>query len=125
MLPEAVRDDAMLERAVNAGDPTVMLAALLQMTDDAELSALRTYPLPFMGAFLTRVLSSEDEALVRRKAVKFLRSHASPLPPPPSRDRLAQIMGVFSGGEFPESYVGPALEELALEANPRRVEWER
>lgn len=123
MPPEPDRDDATLERAVNAGDPTVMLAALLQMTDDAELAALRTHPLPFMGAFLMRVLSAEGEALVRRKAVAFLRNPASP-PPPPARDRLTQIMSVFSGGEFPESYVGPALEELALEPNPRRVEWE-
>jgi len=118
--------DAEIEEAVKFADPMALRGLLYQLTADEELKdiGLKTV----LGGYLERNVpaTEEDVALLRRKAVDFLKSYrdagAGPLEIGPL-DRLPTSFGLMRGEEIPEEALGFSIEETALDPWVRSLEW--
>lgn len=120
--------DATIEGAIEHADPMVLRGLIYQLTGDPEIAATTTNEASRMGFTGGNELAPDDAALVRRKAVEFLKAdrdagaHERSIGP---MDRLATSMPLTMGKEIePEAY-DLWLEELAVNPWARGLEWSR
>jgi 4-hydroxyacetophenone monooxygenase len=114
-------DDRVIEAALlDAHIPSLMMA-LVHLTGD--LSLLRS-DIHTSGDFLTLLadpqggITPEQQALVRAQALAVLREyrdHARPLPPPPSKETIQEMIDFVIGQPTPPEYVEFLMAELAIE----------
>lgn len=110
--------DEQIEDAVGYGNPMVLRAIVHQLTGDREL---RDAPVETFldGFYETRILSrSEDVAMVRRKAVEFMKSYRDRGAPPieiGSPERLRDSIPLMYGVPLPAEDMEMYREELALD----------
>ena len=126
--------DEEIEDAVGFADPLVLRGLIYQLTGDESIAATRvsreTAPaLGFAagGGLDNPVLADECIALVRERAVEFLKGlrergggsvDIGPI------DRLERSLTLTAGEEIPSSEIPMWLEELALDPWARGVEWQ-
>ncbi|RYD43484.1 MAG: NAD(P)/FAD-dependent oxidoreductase, partial [Verrucomicrobiaceae bacterium] len=118
--------DAEIEDAVTYADAMALRGLLYQLTGDEELKdvTLKTV----LGGYLERKVlgTEEDVAMVRRKAVDFLKAYrdagAGPIDIGP-RDRLPISLGLMRGETIPEESLGLYIEETALDPWVRSLKW--
>ncbi|MBN8829608.1 MAG: NAD(P)/FAD-dependent oxidoreductase [Sphingomonadales bacterium] len=119
--------DAAIEEAVGHGDPMVLRGVLYLLTGDPDLKTMATRTVAF-GQMDAIVPASDDEiAMVRSKAVAFLKAYRdSGAPPidPGSPEHVRESMEQLLAGTIPEADVAMATEELALDPWARALQWQ-
>jgi 4-hydroxyacetophenone monooxygenase len=120
-------DDEQIADAVSHADVMALRGLLYQLTGDPEVAATRVHPIRgYLGENMATGMTDEaDIALLRAKAVAFLRSHrdagAPPLDPAPP-DRVARSLALAAGvDELPDEELW--LEEVALDPWARGLRW--
>ncbi|MDO8211047.1 NAD(P)/FAD-dependent oxidoreductase [Conexibacter sp. CPCC 206217] len=118
--------DEQIERAVAHAEPMVLRGLLYQLTGDEQIAATRVMTDPSGLQTAMMVADEADVAMLRRKAVAFLRARrdagAGPLEIG-SRERLRQSIPLTLGGEIDDAEFALWLEELALDPWVRSVTW--
>ena len=119
--------DQVIEEAVGFGDPMVLRGLLYQLTGDPELKhmALKTVR---VGRIETVVPATDaDVAMVRRKAVDFLKAYrdagAGPIGYGP-RERLPESLALIVGHTIKPEAVELMVEETALDPWARELKWQ-
>jgi 4-hydroxyacetophenone monooxygenase len=119
--------DAAIEEAVGHGDPMVLRGVLYLLTGDPELRTMATKTVAF-GQMDAIVPASDDEiAMVRGKAVAFLKAYrdrGAPPIDPGSPEHVRESMELLLAGRIPEADVAMATEELALDPWARSLQWQ-
>ncbi|MFQ5699537.1 MAG: flavin-containing monooxygenase [Myxococcota bacterium] len=112
-------DDQQIQAALEEAHIPSLMNALVHMTGDLDL--LRGEIRPNAAAFMADPqggISPDQQARVRALALEVLRdSHngSRPLPPPPSRDQVQEMIAFMLGRELPEGYVDFLMSELSLQ----------
>jgi 4-hydroxyacetophenone monooxygenase len=118
--------DEQIARAVARADPMVLRGLLYQLTGDEEAAAtaITVDPTGFRVAMM--VAEPSDVAMLRRKAVAFLRAHrdagAGPLDVGPP-ERLRRSVPLALGEELDDAELAFCREELALDPWARSLAW--
>ncbi len=118
--------DAEIEDAVTYADAMALRGLLYQLTGDEELKGIGLKTV--LGGYLERnvIASPDDLAMVRRKAVEFLKSYrdagAQPLDIGPA-ERLPVSLGLMRGETIPDESLGLYIEETALDPWIRSLKW--
>jgi 4-hydroxyacetophenone monooxygenase len=118
--------DAEIEEAVKFADPMALRGLVYQLTGDDELIDLELKTV--LGGYLERnvIARPEDIDMVRSKAAAFIKGYrdagAGPIDIGP-RDRLPISLGLMRGEVIPESALGLAIEETALDPFVRELKW--
>jgi 4-hydroxyacetophenone monooxygenase len=118
--------DDRIAQAVDQAEPMVLRGLLYQLTGDEEIRriAIEVDPTGFQTAM--RVAREEDVALLRRKAVEFLRDHrdlgAGAIPIGPE-ERLPTSLSLTLGEDLDDDEVEFCGEELALDPWIRSLRW--
>ncbi len=118
--------DAEIEDADTYADAMALRGLLYQLTGDEELKdvTLKTV----LGGYLERKVMATEEnvAMVRRKAVEFLKAYrdagAGPIDIGP-RERLPVSLGLMRGETIPDESLGLYIEETALDPWVRSLSW--
>jgi 4-hydroxyacetophenone monooxygenase len=127
-LNEAVTE-AFIRDAVEKSTINALRVALYQVTNDPELAKMSVSKIPVRGgATEDFVLSAEDEAVVKGKAVEFLLRQGSVPTSVPKRlslEESSKLMRMFCGEKEELNSVSLQLghEELGFEPFPREVTW--
>ena len=121
--------DEVIARALEGASIPTLMMSLVHLTGDARLLEGPIRPkVPIMGEF-QGFLGEEDKASVRRMALAALkdyRDRGCTLPPPPSPERVREMMSFMVGQPVPDEYVPMMLEELALDGEDSRApRWTR
>jgi 4-hydroxyacetophenone monooxygenase len=118
--------DEQIERAVAHAEPMVLRGLLYQLTGDEEVAATRITVDPTGFQTFQMVAEEADVAMLRRKAVEFLRAHrdagAGPLDIG-SEERLRRSLPLTLGEELDDAEFEFCLEELALDPWARSLRW--
>ncbi len=119
--------DEQLQDIVTFADPLVMRGLLYQLTGDDELrTGVKTVRTQVMFAEGAVPASEDDVALIRRKAVEFLKSYrdsgGGPLDIGPL-DRLEESIRLATGSEPGPEHMAMLVEELGLQPWVRAHEW--
>jgi 4-hydroxyacetophenone monooxygenase len=119
--------DEQIEDAVGYADPMVLRGLLYQLTGDEEVAGTH---IARVGAGIGRALSvasDEEIALLRRKAVEFLKAYRDEGAPEmdigPS-ERLQRSVSLVAGQEVEGHGLTVMVEELALDPWARSLEWQ-
>jgi 4-hydroxyacetophenone monooxygenase len=119
--------DEQIEEAIGFVDPMVLRGLLYQLTGDAEVADVAVKPVLRGYYELAAPVRSEDVALLRRKAVDFLRARrdagAGAIDIGP-RDRLPESLALMFGETIPPENVDLYLEEFALDPWARSLRWQ-
>lgn len=118
-------DDDFIRRAIDEAHLNALWLALYQATGDPELGAMRAQLVTVGGRGLVDyVLTDEEEAIVKAKALDYLRGRkpSDPTPPPPSKAEARKLLEMYSKA-LGEDEFEFAYEELALEDWPREASW--
>lgn len=119
--------DQQIEDAVQFADPMVLRAILYQLTGDPEVSRMETKTI--LRGYYEGVIPAHDEdtALLRRKAVAFLKGYrdsgAGPIGSGPD-ERLPASLELLFGAPIPPANINLYLEELALDPWARAHKWQ-
>ncbi|AIT81480.1 monooxygenase [Novosphingobium pentaromativorans US6-1] len=118
--------DDELEDIVTYADAMALRGLLYQLTGDEELKAIGLKRV--LAGYLERNVpaTEEDIALIRRKAVAFLKSYrdaGAPALQIGPAERLATSISLMRGEAIPERAQGLYLEETALDPWVRSLEW--
>jgi 4-hydroxyacetophenone monooxygenase len=117
--------DETIADAVQYAEPMVLRGLLYQLTGDEEVAATRT-ELAQKGFGEVLVVTEEDAALLRRKAVDFVKAYrdagAGEISIGPVQ-RLHKSLDLAAGIEFADEDMGLLVEELALDPWARSLEW--
>jgi len=119
--------DEVIEDAVEYADPMVLRGLLYQLTGDPELKSMELKKVR-MGRVET-VAPANDEAIamVRRKAVEFLKSYrdsgAGPISWGP-KERLPESLDLIVGEPIKEEARDLMVEETALDPWARSLKWQ-
>ncbi|WP_084505333.1 flavin-containing monooxygenase [Nocardia harenae] len=120
--------DETIEDAVGYADPMVLRGLLYQLTGDESIRATGTAKVPFGFLSLNAVTAEEDVALLRVKAVAYLKAYrdagAGDVPIGPA-ERLVDSLGLTAGEEIQAADLEMWLEELAIDPWARSLEWSR
>ena len=116
--------------AVAQADASPLRLALYQITGDKDLEGMQVTRAEIRGgALFDYVLSADDRATVRQKAVKYLLQGPQDFPPPPSKQESFRLMDMYSDmpmkddlGDMEYDYE-EGYEELAFEPFPREATW--
>lgn len=130
------KNEEFIRDAVNAANVNALRLALYQLTGDPELSRMDITKSPVRGgALLDYVLSPDDEAMVRDRALKYLLAREeskargnlpSPPQPPSSKQEYESLIRMFHGDEgLSPQMITLGYEELAFEGTSREVTWTR
>jgi 4-hydroxyacetophenone monooxygenase len=118
--------DAQIERAVAHAEPMVLRGLLYQLTGDEEVASIPIAVDPTGFQTFQMVAEEADVAMLRRKAVEFLRAHrdagAGPLDIG-SQERVRRSLPLTLGEELDDAEFEFCLEELALDPWTRRLRW--
>jgi len=118
--------DEQIERAVAHADPMVLRGLLYQLTGDEEAAATRITVDPRGFQTFMMVADEADVAMLRRKAVAFLRSHrdagGGPVDIGPE-ERLRRSVPLTLGEELDDGEYAYCREELALDPWARTLQW--
>jgi 4-hydroxyacetophenone monooxygenase len=118
--------DEQIERAVAHAEPMVLRGLLYQLTGDEEVAATPIAVDPTGFQTFMMVAEEADVAMLRRKAVEFLRAHrdagAGPLDIG-SEERLRGSLPLTLGEELDDAEFEFCLEELALDPWARSLRW--
>ena len=121
-------DAAFVQRAIDGADLNALRLAMLQLTGDDALAAMKVEMRPRRGGALASAAVA-DEAVpeLKRKAFDLLVSGTLLEPAqPPAPATLRQLMENFSGGTaMGDEEFALSREELALDDFPRDVTWHR
>ena len=121
--------DAEIARALEQAQLPPLLATLVHLTGDASLLADDLAPNPLLMNEPQGGWSAEQQARVRALALRVLARHrdaGSPIPPPPSRELLTQIMSFTTATPDMAAYVPLLEEELAIRGEDLRAPgWHR
>jgi 4-hydroxyacetophenone monooxygenase len=119
-------DDATIEDAIGHADPMVLRGLLYQLTGDQELERIEVKPVRSGFAEALVPAHDEDVAMLRRKAVDFLKTYrdagAGPIGVGP-RERLPASLGLMLGQPLRDEEVELYVEELALDPAARSLQW--
>jgi 4-hydroxyacetophenone monooxygenase len=127
--PITESDEFIAQALEGASIPTLMMS-LIHLTGDASLLQGAIRPKVVMLGGFQGALSAEDQASVRRLALKALidyRDRGCTLPAQqPSPELVHQMMNFMVGAHVGDEYVPLMLEELALDGNDSRApRWSR
>jgi 4-hydroxyacetophenone monooxygenase len=118
--------DEQIERAVAHAEPMVLRGLLYQLTGDEEVAATPIAVDPTGFQTFMMVADQADVAMLRRKAVEFLRAHrdagAGPLDIG-SEERLRRSLPLTLGEELDDAEFEFCREELALDPWARGLAW--
>jgi 4-hydroxyacetophenone monooxygenase len=118
--------DEQIERAVAHAEPMVLRGLLYQLTGDEEVAATGIAIDPTGFQTFMMVAEEADVAMLRHKAVKFLRAHrdagAGPLDIG-SDERLRRSVPLTLGEELEDAEFVFCREELALDPWARSLAW--
>jgi 4-hydroxyacetophenone monooxygenase len=118
--------DEQIERAVAHAQPMVLRGLLYQLTGDEEVAATRVMVDPAGFQTFMMVAGEADVAMLRRKAVGFLRalrdSGSGPVDIGPE-DRLRRSVPLTLGEELDDAEFEYCREELALDPWARTLAW--
>jgi 4-hydroxyacetophenone monooxygenase len=121
-------DEFIAAQLEGASIPTLMMS-LVHLTGDTSLLQGPIRPKVVMMGGFQGALSEEDQATVRRQALKALndyRDRGCTLPPQPSAAVVQEMMNFMVGERVGDEYVPMMLEELALDGNDSRApSWSR
>lgn len=119
--------DAVIEDAVEHGDPMVLRGLLYQLTGDDDLKAMRLKRTRLGRIETVEPASDAEVSMVRRKAADFLKRYrdagAGPIGHGPS-DRLPQSLALVVGEEIKGEALDLMLEETALDPWARSLKWQ-
>lgn len=117
------------EAIAQASSPALRLALLL-VTGDKELEAMKVNKTPIRGGVLNDyTLTPADEAIVRDKAFRYLSKGPHETTPPPCKEEAFRLMDLYSDAPMRTTPNEPSFdyeegyEELALDPYPRDVDW--
>src|SRR5579863_3527409 len=116
-------DEFIAAQLEGASIPTLMMS-LVHLTGDTSLLKGSIRPKVVMLGGFQGGLSEEDQASVRRMALKALadyRDRGCTLPPQPSPALVQEMMNFMVGERVGDEYVPMMLEELALDGNDSRA----
>ena len=117
-------DDEFLDRVLAEAHINTLRLALIQQTDDAELSAMPVETFARAGTpYLTYVVPRACHAVVRAKARAYLGAARRPPVVRPDRQRALALMQLFQGADFDPAAADYGYEELALDDFPREARW--
>jgi len=120
----ATVDEAFLSRALDHANLNVLRVALYQHTQDPELAAMTVIKHARPGSpFLFSVLSPEDDAKVRAKAIAYLLGTSDRDLTIPTKAQAGRLMELFTGDPLSTSDHDFGWEELAFDGFPRAAEW--
>ena len=121
-------DEFIAAQLEGASIPTLMMS-LVHLTGDSALLQGPIRPKVVMMGGFQGALSEEDQATVRRQALKALkdyRDRGCTLPAQPSAAVVQEMMNFMVGERVGDEYVPMMLEELALDGNDSRApSWSR
>ena len=120
-------NDETIEDAVTHADPMVMRALLYQLTGDPELVSMALGKAMAGYSEITVPATAADLAMLRRKAVEFLKAYrdagAGEISPGP-KDRLPTSLSLVDGVPVADDALAMVLEELALDPWARSLRWQ-
>jgi 4-hydroxyacetophenone monooxygenase len=117
-------DDAFLMSAIKQANLNALRMALYQLTGDPEFAAMEVEPFAIRGgALFTMVVAEKNRGRMIEKAFEILKNIPERPAQLPSKDRVRELMTMFSGQELSEADFQYGFEELALEDFPRDVKW--
>jgi 4-hydroxyacetophenone monooxygenase len=126
--PVTESDEFIAQQLEGASIPTLMMS-LIHLTGDTSLLRGSIRPKVVMMGGFQGALSDEEQASVRRMALKALveyRDRGGTLPPQPSPALVQEMMNFMVGERVGDEYVPMMLEELALDGNDSRApRWSR
>jgi 4-hydroxyacetophenone monooxygenase len=118
--------DEQIERAVAHAEPMVLRGLLFQLTGDEEVAATRVDVDPAGFQTFMMVADVDDVALLRRKAVEYLRSlrdaGGGPVDIGPE-ERLRRSVPLTLGEDLDDAEFEYCREELALDPWARTLAW--
>jgi 4-hydroxyacetophenone monooxygenase len=119
--------DAEIENAIGHADLMVLRGLLYQLTGDPALKALELKRVKMGRAEMVAPATEADAALVRRKAIEFLKSYrdsgAGRIGYGPE-ERLPESLGLIVGHDIKAEAVDLMVEETALNPWARSLEWQ-
>jgi 4-hydroxyacetophenone monooxygenase len=119
-------DEAIAEALEHASIPT-LLVCMAQISGDRSILEGPIKPGPVVMNEVQGMISDEDKAAVRVRALEILKAYRDSgcqLPPPPSPETIHEMMSFIVGEPVPAEYVAMMLEELALDGRDARdVAW--
>ena len=122
-------DDATIARALESASIPTLLMSLIHVTGDASLLDGPIRPGRAALGEVQGVLTREQKAEVRARALEVLRAYrdaGSKLPPPPSPETIRRMLSFMVGEPVPEEYVPMMLEEMELDGEDvRSLHWDR
>jgi len=125
--------DETIEDAINYTDPMVLRGLLYQLTGDEEVRATKAEPMGEAGAYnagggVMIVADENDAALLRSKAIAFLKAHRDAGAPEIGfgpEGRLYDSLCLTAGEPVPEAEWDMWMEQTALDPFVRGVEWKQ
>jgi 4-hydroxyacetophenone monooxygenase len=126
--PITESDEFIAQQLEGASIPTLMMS-IIHLTGDTSLLRGSIRPKVVMGSGFQGNLSEEDQASVRKlalKALKDYRDRGCTLPKQPDPALVHEMMNFMVGDHVGDEYVPLMLEELALDGNDSRApRWSR
>jgi 4-hydroxyacetophenone monooxygenase len=120
-------DDASIARALEDVSIPTLLLSMVHMSGDTRILDGPLRPIAIILNEVQGVMSEQDKAAVREKALEVIREFRDggcQLPPPPDEETLHRMMEFLVAGEVPKAYVPMMLEEMELDGrDPRALEW--
>lgn len=118
--------DEAIEEAVGFADVLLLRGLIYQLTGDPEIAATQTRRAHVSISEVMVPASDDDIALIRRKAVEFLKAYrdagAGPIDLGPA-DRLGKSLDLISGASLPEHLHEQFIEEFAFDPWVRALKW--
>lgn len=116
-------DEDDIERALASANINALRIALYHQTRDPELARMHVNHVPVQGgALIAYSLGRADRAVVREKALAFLRDMATPKLDP-TRGESVELMTLFTGDVPTPAEVDFGYDDLAFADFPREVRW--
>ena len=113
-----------LSKALELADANALRLALYQQTADPDLLAMQVHAVRRVGsAFAYTVLTPEDEARVRQKALEFLSQSEETHSASPTKSEAAKLMEAFTGRSLSAADIDYAWEDMNFEPFARGADW--
>ncbi len=112
------------EAALEQANLNAVRMALWWLTGDPELATMKVDRVPVWGGtFFAHLLCPEDQAIVKDKALAYLRGRPTKVPPGPGPEEIREDMERFAGAQVDPTMARFGWEEMGLVEFPRGVEW--